>query len=142
MQCLCHIEPLVNYFKYKFKDIEKIISYRKSKAKGLCLNDCFKNIVNKLWPDIDIKNKSEIITHTDTKSSKEFLDMIYKINPNYKENEECLLKFLQKRLHEELNMAENKNYNETNNINININLGNKEESLDNYVNNFKKNNKL
>ena len=84
LQCLCHIEPLVNYFKYRFKEIKTIDSYKRSKDNGLCLTECFKNIVDKLWPDIDIKNKSEIITNTDTKSSKEFLDMIYKINPNYK----------------------------------------------------------
>ena len=139
LQCLCHIETLVNYFKYKFKEIKTINSYKKSKDNGLCLTNCFKNIVDDLWPDIDIKDKSEIITHIDTKSSKEFLDMIYKINPNYNENQEYLITFLQKRLHEELNMVENKNNNYTNNNNIN--LSDKQKSFENYLNNFKKNNK-
>ena len=132
LQCLCHIEPLVNYFKYKFKEIKKINSYKKSKNNGLCLSECFKNIIDDLWPDINIKNKSEIITHYNTKSSKEFLDMIYKINPNYNENQEYLIKFLQTRLHEELNKVENKNHNYTNN-----NLSDKNKSFQNYLNNFK-----
>ena len=132
LQCLCHIESLVNYFKYKFKEIKKINSYKKSKNNGLCLAECFKKIIDDLWPDIDIKNKSEIITNYNTKSSKEFLDMIYKINPNYNENQEYLIKFLQTRLHEELNKVENKNHNYTNN-----NLSNKNKSFQNYLNNFK-----
>ena len=132
LQCLCHIEPLVNYFKYKFEEIKKISSYKKAKDNGLCLAECFKNIIDDLWPDINIKNKSEIITHYNTKSSKEFLDMIYKINPNYNENQEYLIKFLQTRLHEELNKVENKNHNYTNN-----NLSDKNKSFQNYLNNFK-----
>ena len=132
LQCLCHIEPLVNYFKYKFEEIKKISSYKKAKDNGLCLAECFKKIIDDLWPDIDIKNKSEIITNYNTKSSKEFLDMIYKINPNYNENQEYLIKFLQTRLHEELNKVENKNHNYTNN-----NLSNKNKSFQNYLNNFK-----
>ena len=139
LQCLCHIEPLVNYFKYKFKEIKKINSYKKSKNNGLCLAECFKNIIDDLWPDINIKNKSEIITHYNTKSSKEFLDMIYKINPNYNENQEYLIKFLQTRLHEELNRVENKNNNYINNINND--LRDKKKSFNNYLNNFKENNK-
>ena len=139
LQCLCHIEPLVNYFKYKFKEIKKINSYKKSKNNGLCLAECFKKIIDDLWPDIDIKNKSEIITHYNTKSSKEFLDMIYKINPNYNENQEYLIKFLQNRLHEELNMVENKYNNYINNVNND--LRDKKKSFDNYLNNFKENNK-
>ena len=132
LQCLCHIEPLVNYFKYKFEEIKKISSYKKAKDNGLCLAECFKNIIDDLWPDIEIKNKSEIFTHYNTKSSKEFLDMIYKINPNYNENQEYLIKFLQTRLHEELNKVENKNHNYTNN-----NLSDKNKSFQNYLNNFK-----
>ena len=139
LQCLCHIEPLVNYFKYKFKEIKKINSYKKSKNNGLCLAECFKKIIDDLWPDIDIKNKSEIITNYNTKSSKEFLDMIYKINPNYNENQEYLIKFLQNRLHEELNMVENKYNNYINNVNND--LRDKKKSFDNYLNNFKENNK-
>ena len=137
LQCLCHIEPLVNYFKYKFEDIKTINNYKRCKDDGLCLTDYFKNIVDELWPDIDIKNKSQIITHNNTESSKEFLDMIYTINPNYNENGEYLIKFLQKRLHEELNMVENENNNNTDNIN----LSNKKKSFDNYLINFEKNNK-
>ena len=132
LQCLCHIEPLVNYFKYKFEDIKTIKNYKRSKDDGLCLTDYFKNIVDELWPDIVIKNKKEIITHINTKSSKKFLDMIYKINPNYNENQEYLIKFLQTRLHEELNKVENKNQNYTNN-----NLSDKNKSFQNYLNNFK-----
>ena len=139
LQCLCHIEPLVNYFKYKFEEIKKISSYKKAKDNGLCLAECFKNIIDDLWPDIEIKNKSEIFTHYNTKSSKEFLDMIYKINPNYNENQEYLIKFLQTRLHEELNRVENKNNNYINNINND--LRDKKKSFDNYLNNFKENNK-
>ena len=132
LQCLCHIEPLVNYFKYKFEEIKKISSYKKAKDNGLCLAECFKNIIDDFWPDINIKNKSEIITHYNTKSSKKFSDMIYKINPNYNENQEYLIKFLQTRLHEELNKVENKNHNYTNN-----NLSDKNKSFQNYLNNFK-----
>ena len=132
LQCLCHIEPLVNYFKYKFEEIKKISSYKKAKDNGLCLAECFKNIIDDLWPDIEIKNKSEIFTHFNTKSSKKFSDMIYKINPNYNENQEYLIKFLQTRLHEELNKVENKNHNYTNN-----NLSDKNKSFQNYLNNFK-----
>ena len=137
LQCLCHIESLVNFFKYKCDEIKTYNGYKKYKGNGLCLTDCFKSIVDGLWPDFDTdnKNKSKIKTYRASQSSKEFLDMIYKIYPDYNENQEYLLKFMQKRLHEELNKVEKQNPNFSNTIDLSdINM-----SLENYKINFKKN---
>ena len=136
LQCLCHIESLVNFFKYKCDEIKTYNGYKKYKGNGLCLTDCFKSIVDGLWPDFDTdnKNKSKIKTYRASQSSKEFLDMIYKIYPDYNENQEYLLKFMQKRLHEELNKVEKQNPNFSNTIDLSdINM-----SLENYKINFKK----
>ena len=133
LQCLCHIESLVNSFKYKFDKIKTYICYKKYTKNGKCLTDYFKSIVDSLWPDL-VYDKSEIKTHKASQSSNEFLNMIYQINPDYNENKEYLLKFLQKRLHEELNKKEKQNSNSNT-----IDLSDKNASFENYKNNFEKN---
>ena len=133
LQCLCHIESLVNSFKYKFDKIKTYICYKKYTKNRKCLTDYFKSIVDSLWPDL-VYDKSEIKTHKASQSSNEFLNMIYQINPDYNENKEYLLKFLQKRLHEELNKKEKQNSNSNT-----IDLSDKNASFENYKNNFEKN---
>lgn len=90
LQCLCHIEELINYFKYKYNDdkVKTKDNFKNNVRNGTCLADCFKNIVFELWPDIEAnnKNKKEVKIHNETRGSKDFLQMIYKINPQYNEN--------------------------------------------------------
>lgn len=141
LQCLCHIEDLVNYFKYKYNDdeVKSRENFKNNMRNGTCLADGFKNIVFELWPDLntDNKNKKEVKMHKETRGSNEFSQMIYKINPQYNGNQDHLLKFLQKRLHDELNKATKEN----NNIPNIVDYSNKQASLKNYIKNFAKTNK-
>ena len=75
----------------------------KYKQTGKCLLDSFKNMLDKLWPKEAIKEKKTFIK---SENSKELLEMIYKINPLYDENQELLINFFLMRLHNELNKCE------------------------------------
>ena len=104
LQCLCHIEPIINYFRYKYEQIKKIDSYQKHKKNGKCLAHALKHLIYKLYPDKDLREKN---TYTKTESSEEFLEMIYKIDPKYNNNTTPLIEFIQKNLHNELNKVSN-----------------------------------
>ena len=104
LQCLFHITPLTNYIKYKFDKIEDIEAYKKFHKKEICLTDCLKDLMDKVWPkDLKGKEGDSLKTAEKTEESKEILDMIYKIEPNYDENQEFLINFIIMRLHQELN---------------------------------------
>ena len=104
LQCLFHIVPLTNYIKYKFDKIEDIESYKSFHKKKICLTDSLKDLMDKVWPkDLKGKRDDSLKTVSKTEDSKDFLETIYKIDPNYNENQEFLINFIIMRLHKELN---------------------------------------
>ena len=58
LQCLFHVTPLVDYFKYKFDNIEDIESYKLYHKKKICLTDSLKDLIDKVWPK-DVKGKRD-----------------------------------------------------------------------------------
>ena len=110
LQCLFHVTPLVDYFKYKFDKIEDIESYKSFHKKKICLTDSLKELIDKVWPK-DVKGKSEgnLQEISKIEESKELLEMIYKIKPDYDENQEFLINFIIMTLHKELNKVKNPN---------------------------------
>ena len=107
LQCLSHIEPLVNYIKYTFK---KRIHYGGNKEKFLIFT--FADLINKLWPNNLIRsNDKEANTYKGIEKSNNFLKMIYKIKPQYDINREYLINFILLRLNRELNQLDQNNYN-------------------------------
>lgn len=107
LQCLCHIKELVNYTKYNFNKIEDIQSYKYFHENETSLIDSFKKVVEKIWPkDVKGKAKGELVIIQKEEQTSDFINLIYKINPNYKEENEFLLNFIITRLHRELNKIE------------------------------------
>ena len=107
LQCLSHIEPLVNYIKYTFK---KKVNYSGNKEKFLIFT--FADLINKLWPNnLMITNYKEVNTYKEIENSNNFLKMIYKINPQYNINKDYLINFILLRLNGELNQIDKNNYN-------------------------------
>lgn len=133
LQCLCHIEPIINYVKYKYDYIKEINSYMIHKKNGKSLAHALKKIIYKLWPDDDFENKK---IYTKTEDSNEFLEMIYKIEPKYNAETNPLIKFLQENLHKELN----KGANAIHEYCYKIDKSNKKLVLNNYAKNFVKEN--
>ena len=129
LQCLCHIENIINYFKYNYDEILKIKSYMKYKSKGKCLAHAFKKVLYKLWPDEDFSEKK---IYSKTEDSKEFFDMIYKINPKYDEDNGPLIKFIQENFHNELN----KGVNEIHDYCYKLDKSNKKLIFENYAKKF------
>ena len=90
LQCLSHIEPLVNYIKYTFK---KKVNYSGNKEKFLIFT--FADLINKLWPNnLMITNFKEVNTYKEIENSNNFLKMIYKINLQYNINQDYLINFI------------------------------------------------
>ena len=108
LQCLGHIKILANYTKYKFDNVEDIKIYKSYHKTEKCLTDSFKSIIEKIWPK-DVKGKvgEALKTVKKVEESKEFMEMVYSINPNYNENQEFLFDFIILRLHQELNKVQN-----------------------------------
>ena len=95
LQCLFHVTPLVDYFKYKFDNIEDIESYKLYHKKKICLTDSLKDLIDKVWPkDVKGKRDGNLQKITRIEESKEFLEKIYKINPNFDENQEFIINFI------------------------------------------------
>ena len=134
LQCLCHIEPLVDYYKYEFDKIKEKESYKLYHKKDLSLSDSFRQVIDKIWPDGASKRKKENPQYFQITDSYEFLEMIYLINPNYNENQEYLLNFILTRLHKELIISENNN-------DIFLSETNKDTALSNYNQNNPKQNR-
>ena len=112
LQCLFHVTPLVDYFKYKFDNIEDIESYKLYHKKKICLTDSLKDLIDKVWPkDVKGKRDGNLQKITRIEESKEFLEKIYKINPNFDENQEFIINFIIMTLHKELNRVKTTNQN-------------------------------
>ena len=114
LQCLCHIEKFVNYFKYK----EKVKEITKKDKNNLTYS--FKLLIENLWPD-DYED-----TYFDKKAyaPEEFKTKLAKMNPLFEKifgyDAKDLVNFLIMTLHEELNNQEKKNINNNNCIIIKL----------------------
>ena len=109
LQCLCHIESLVDKFKYNFDEIQNIKIYKTFRESEKCLTDDFKDIIEKLYPnDISQRRENIIKKIFKTEDSRKLLETIYKINPQYNENQVLLIEFFLMRLHNELKQDEDK----------------------------------
>ena len=109
LQCLCHIESLVNKIKYNFNEIKNQKIYKIFNKSEKCLTDDFKDMVDKLYPnDITIRKENVIKKIYKTEDSNKLLETIYKINPQYNENQILLIDFFLMRLHNELKQDEDK----------------------------------
>ena len=120
LQCFCHIEKFINFFKYS-SQINNIIQNNKNN-----LSSSFKLLIEKLWPDnYDNNNNSYKYYAPD-----EFKNKISNMNELFKgieaNDSKDLVNFIIMTLHEELNKAENifDHNNNSNNNNSNNNSNN------------------
>ena len=130
LQCFCHIEKFVNYFKYS----PQIISIFNNDKNTLTYS--FKLLIENLWPDKYDSNTSKKYFSPD-----EFKEKISSLNPLFKgiaaNDAKDLVNFIIMKLHNELNKVENPN------IIINNILDQSNQSLvfNNFLQNFISNNK-
>ena len=121
LQCFCHIEKFVNYFKYKYND-----------NKSNNLSSSFKLLIESLWPNQKSYNYFE---------PEDFKNKISKMNPLFKgiaaNDSKDLVNFIIMTLHEELNKA---NKNKISNTDIIIDQRNKELVFQSFANSFKSQN--
>ena len=124
LQCFCHIEKLIMYFKYN----PRIINDNRKDT----LTYSFKLLINKLWPD-DSSNDNY-----DSFSPYEFKEKISKMDPLFAgiaaNDAKDLVNFIIMKLHDELNKA---NINSININNNNIDQTNPKEVFKYFVQNFK-----
>jgi len=112
LQCLCHIDKFVNFFKYN-KQINYIYNDNNNKNK---LSYSFKILIEQLWPN-DPNNKTKTYY-----APFDFKEKISKMNPLFEgvqaNDSKDLVNFIVMTLHEELNKANTANNNLTDIINI------------------------
>ena len=137
LQCFCHIEKFVNFFKYN----PKIKTFNKDDNSKLCIS--FKILIDKLWPDnydfFSPKNKNKYY------APEEFKKKISKMNSLFEgiaaNDAKDLVNFIILTLHSELNKTnENENQNEINN-NLIIDQTNQKLVFNNFAQDFIKKNK-
>ena len=146
LQCFCQIEDLVNYFKYKPYIDEVISKYKKNDE--LCLTTSFKYLVENLWPSVyDYINNKYNHKNSNNKyfAPYKFKETISKMNPLFAgaqaNDSKDLVNFIVMTLHEELNKAKkNPVDNNSNNFQF-IDQTNKQIIFNNYLKNFKNENK-
>ena len=130
LQCLCHIEKFVDYFKYN----QQVLNIAKEK-----LSYSFKLLMDNLWPNNYKKGVSEKFY-----VPQEFKEKISKMNPLFEgiaaNDAKDLVNFIIMTLHLELNKV-NDNTNSNNNNFFNINLNNLSDPLfKEFIENFQKGN--
>jgi hypothetical protein len=135
LQCIIHILPVANKIKYNYNKIKEQKGFKEYMKNGTCLTAVFQELIDKIWPD-EANKKRKDKEYKKTESSEEILKMIYKIAPQFNENQQLLINFFLMRLHSELNKAENNSQNN----NITIAESNKKIALQNYLNNFQQQN--
>ena len=95
LQCFCHIEKFINFFKYN----PQIINDKRKDT----LSYSFKLLISKLWPDDSSQN------NYDYYSPHEFKTKISNMNPLFvgisANDAKDLVNFIIMQLHEELNKA-------------------------------------
>ena len=145
LQCFCHIEILVNYFKYKPR-INEIINLYQNQKKEISLTNLFKILIENLWPsDNTYIDKNNNFQNNNNKyysplNFKENIIILYPgiIEPLNKDPKHLII-YIIKRLHEELNKAKN-NINSENNGNSE-NQSDKMAKFNNFVIKFCNENK-
>ena len=130
LQCFCHIERFVNYFKYNHNVINLVKSNKNN------LTSSLKLLIEKLWPN----NYNDPYFNGKIFEPKDFKNKISLLNPLFEGNDEIEIKdfinFMIMTLHKELNKAKNKNnYN-----NIIIDQRDPKIMLKNFRKNFIENN--
>jgi len=107
LQCFCHIEKFVNYFKYN----QYAISMAKDNKNSL--TSSFKLLIEKLWPNNYNESYSQKYY-----TPEEFKNKISKMNPLFEgiaaNDAKDLVNFIIMTLHEELNKAKRNNHNDNN----------------------------
>ena len=126
LQCFCHIEKFINFFKYSHQIIDLV------KADKNKLSSSFKLLIEKLWPD----NYDDPYLERNY-APKEFKEKISTMNSLFEgvaaNDAKDLVNFIIMTLHEELNKAD-KNNNISNNIFLD--QTNQQLMLNNFVQNF------
>ena len=126
LQCFCHIEKFVNFFKYS----QKVISMVRSNKNNL--TSSFKLLIEKLWPN----NYSESYPQK-YYAPEEFKNKISKLNPLFEgiaaNDAKDLVNFIIMTLHQELNKAKKSN----NNNNIILDQRNQQTMFNYFIHNFK-----
>ena len=111
LQCFCHIEKFVEFFKYN-PEIYEIIKDKKNK-----LSNSFKILISNLWPNNCDPSSPEFKKYY---SPEEFKNTISKMNPLFEgiaaNDAKDLINFLIMFLHLELNKNVDKNKNKINEI--------------------------
>ena len=143
LQCFCNIKKFVNFFKYKLN--EEMISKINSKIQQN-LTISFKYLIENLW--VTKINKYYIPKYNSKNANnkyfipKKFKEKISIMNPLFEgaqaNDSKDLVNFLIMTLHEELNKARPQGV--VDNSNISINQGDKLFVLQNFANNFMKEN--
>ena len=141
LQCLNHIEKLVNYFKYD-NNLEKIIKSLPKEEPNL--SSSFKILIENLWPSNNKYTKNEDINSTGTNkyySPNEFKNKISIMNILFKgiqaNDAKDLLNFIIMTLHEELNIYKDQNTDKISDMS----QTNKELRIQEYINKFQMSNK-
>jgi len=131
LQCFCHIEKFVNYFKYS----KHVISMVRSNKNNL--TSSFKLLIEKLWPNNYNESYSQKIY-----APEEFKNKISKMNPLFEgiaaNDAKDLVNFIIMTLHEELNKAKKSNIK---NNNIFLDQRNQQIMFNNFKQNFASENK-
>ena len=130
VQCFCHIEKFVNFFKYS----QQIINNVKQDENKNKLSSSFKLLMEKLWPDDFNQNNSYKKKYY---APYEFKNKISTMNPLFKgvaaNDAKDLVNFIIMTLHEELNKAKK---GVGNNNNLNIDQRNSQLMFNTFANNF------
>ena len=144
LQCFCNILHFIDFFKFNSKVEETINKYLIEK--NLCLTSSFKILIDNLWP-YDIKILSNYCgknTNNRYFIPKKFTNKISKMNDLFKDSAENdakdFLNFIIMKLHQELNEISKESSNK--HINAIKNQSNKNEVLQYFLNNFKKENSI
>ena len=135
LQCFCHIEKFVNFFKYS----QQVIQITKQDKKKL--TSSFKLLMEKLWPNNWNPNK---FSNKKDYAPEEFKIKISKMNPLFRgvaaNDSKDLVNFIIMTLHEELNKADKKRQINTSTTTI-FDQRNAQTVFNNYANNFMLENK-
>jgi len=144
LQCFCNILHFVDFFKFNSKIEETINKYLIEKK--LCLTSSFKILIDNLWPYSNkiLSNYCGKNTNNIYFIPKEFTNKISKMNDLFKDSAENdakdFLNFIIMKLHQELNEISKESSNK--HINAIKNQSNKNEVLQYFLNNFKKENSI
>ena len=131
LQCFCHIEKFLNFFKYSKQIIDIVKKDRKK------LSSSFRLLIEKLWPNNFVPNNRK-----NYYAPEEFKNKISKMNPLFKgvaaNDAKDLVNFIIMTLHEELNKI---NKNSKINNNPFVDQRNQQLMFNNFARNFMAENK-